>query len=163
MPLHGELAPRPVTLAWLDAEEAVLFRWPGSGGPPVDPVPERLRSDVPSRHRATGQVSHDPRRPGGGGIPDDRLERRREHLLGAFVRAVAARIPPDDRVVLMGPGPVRERLAGEIRATDLRARRTRSSESHPTGRLTERQLQAQLRIIAGTAPERRGTAADGTG
>jgi hypothetical protein len=163
MPLHGELAPRPVTLAWLDAEEAVLFRWPGSGGPPVDPVPKRLRSEVPSRHRATGQVSHDPRRPGGGGIPDDRLERRREHLLDAFVRAVAARIPPDDRVVLMGPGPVRERLAGEIRATDLRTRRTRSIESHPTGRLTERQLQAQLRIVAGTAPERRGTAADGTG
>jgi hypothetical protein len=85
-------------------------------------------------------VSHDPRRPGGGGIPDDRLERRREHLLDAFVRAVAARIPPDDRVVLIGPGPVRERLAGEIRATDLQARRTRSIDSRPAGRLTDRQL-----------------------
>ena len=37
MPLHGEHAARPVTLAWLDAEEAILFRWPGSGDPPVDP------------------------------------------------------------------------------------------------------------------------------
>ena len=108
-------------------------------------------------------MSHDPRRPGGGGIADDRLDRRREHLLDAFVRAVAARIPPDDRVILIGPGPVRERLAGEIRATDLRARRTRSIESRPAGRLTERQLQARLRAVAGTAPERRGTAADETG
>ena len=78
-------------------------------------------------------------------------------------RGGAARIPPDDRVVLVGPGPVRERLAGEIRVTDLRARRTRSIESRPAGRLTERQLRAQLRLLAGAAPERRGTEADGTG
>ena len=69
-------------------------------------------------------------------------------------RGGAARIPPDDRVVLVGPGPVRERLAGEIRVTDLRARRTRSIESRPAGR---------LRLLAGAAPERRGTEADGTG
>ena len=163
MPLHGQHDSRPVTLAWLDAEEAILLRWSGNGGPPDDPVPERLRSDVPSRHRATGEVRHDPHRPGGGGVADDRLERRREQLLDAFVRAVAARIPPDDRLFLMGPGAVRERLAGEIRATDLRARRTRPVESRPAGRLTERQLQAQLRVVAGAAPERRGTAADETG
>ena len=155
MPLHAENAPRPVTLAWLDAEEAVLLRWPGTAGPPGDPVPERLSSDVPSRHRAAGHVSHDPRRPGGGGIPDDRLERRRERLLASFLHGVTARIPPDDRVVLLGPGSVRDRLADELRAADARARRARPIESRPAGRMTDRQLQAWLRLSAGIAPERR--------
>jgi hypothetical protein len=163
MPLHGEHAPRPVTLAWLDAEEAILLRWPGSGGPPADPVAERFSSDVPSRHRATGHVSHDPRRPGGGGIPDDRLERRREQLLGAFLHGVAARIPPEDRVVLLGPGSAHERLAEELRAADSRARRARPIESRPAGRMTERQLQAWLRLSAGVAPERRHASADEIG
>jgi hypothetical protein len=155
MPLHAENAPRAVTLAWLDAEEAILLRWPGVDGPPGDPAPERLTSDVPSRHRATGRVRHDPRRPGGGGIPDDRLERRREQLLASFVHGVAARIPPDDRVVLLGPGSVREKLADELRASDARARRARTIESRPAGRMTDRQLQAWLRVSAGVAQERR--------
>jgi hypothetical protein len=164
MPLHAEHAPRPVTLAWLDAEEAILLRWPGIGGPPGDPVPERLSSDVPSRHRATGHVRHDPRvRPGGGGIPDDRLERRREQLLESFLHGVAARIPPGDRVVLLGPGPVHERLAAELRAGDSRARRARPIESQPAGRMTERQLVAWLRLSAGIAPERRRRSTDETG
>jgi hypothetical protein len=164
MPLHAEQAPRPVTLAWLDAEEAILLRWPGVEGPPGDPVPERLSSDVPSRHRATGRVRHDPRvRPGGGGIPDDRLERRREQLLESFLRGVAARIPPGDRVVLLGPGSVRERLAAELRADDSRARRARPIESRPAGRMTERQLLAWLRASAGVAPERRRPSMEETG
>jgi hypothetical protein len=102
-----------------------------------------------------GHVSHDPRRPGGGGIPDDHLERRREHLLASFLHGVAARIPPDDRVVLLGPGSVRDRLADELRASDARARRARPIESRPAGRMTDRQLQAWLRLSAGIAPERR--------
>jgi hypothetical protein len=110
---------------------------------------------VPSRHRAAGHVSHDPRRPGGGGIPDDRLERRRERLLASFLHGVTARIPPDDRVVLLGPGSVRDRLADDLRAADARARRARPIESMPAGRMTDRQLQAWLRLSAGIAPERR--------
>jgi len=104
MPLHVEHAPRPITLAWLDAEEAILLRCPGIGSPPGDPVPERLSSDVPSRHRAPGHVRHDPRVRPGGGIPDDRLERRREQLLESFLHGVAARIPPGDSGGPPGPG-----------------------------------------------------------
>lgn len=164
MPFHAEPAPRPVTLAWLDAEEAIILRWPGIGGPPGDPVPERLSSDVPSRRRPTGHVRHDPRmRPGGGGIADDRLEHRRDQLLEAFLRGVAARIPPGDHVVLLGPGTVRERLAAELRAGDSRAQRARPIDSRPAGRMTERQLVAWLRMSAGIAPERRRPSADEPG
>ncbi len=164
MPLHAEHAPRPVTLAWLDAEEAIILRWPGIEGPPGDPVPERLTSDVPSRHRPPGHVRHDPRmRRGGGGIADDRLDHRREQLLETFLHGVAARIPPDDHVVLLGPGPVRERLAAQLRAGDSRARRARPIDSRPAGRMTERQLLAWLRMSAGIAPERRRPSPDETG
>ena len=137
MPLHVEHAPRPITLAWLDAEEAILLRCPGIGSPPGDPVPERLSSDVPSRHRAPGHVRHDPRVRPGGGIPDDRLERRRE--------------------------PAHERRVAELRAGDSRVRRARPVESRPAGRMTDRQLVARLRQSAGVAPERRRPSPDETG
>ncbi len=163
MPLNAEHAPRPVTLAWLDAEEAIIIRWPGIEGPPGDPVPERISSEVPSHRRPPGHVRHDPRmRPGGGGIADDRLDHRREQLLETFLHGVAARIPPDDHVVLLGPGAVRERLAAQLRAGDSRARRARPIDSRPAGRMTERQLLAWLRMSAGIAPERRRPSSDET-
>ena len=56
MPLHAEHAPRPVTLAWLDAEEAIILRWPGIEGPPGDPAPERL-SGVSSSWRRFSTAS----------------------------------------------------------------------------------------------------------
>ena len=76
-------------------------------------------------------------------------------LLASFLHGVTARIPPDDRVVLLGPGSVRDRLAADLRAADARARRARPIESRPAGRMTDRQLQAWLRLSAGIAPERR--------
>jgi hypothetical protein len=101
-------------------------------------------------------------RPGGGGIADDRLEHRREQLLQTFLHGVAARIPPGDHVVILGPGPVRERLAAQLRAGDTKARRARPIDSRPAGRMTERQLVAWLRMSAGIAPERRRPAVDET-
>ena len=163
MPLHVEHAPRPITLAWLDAEEAILLRCPRIGSPPGDPVPERLSSDVPSRHRAPGHVRHDPRVRPGGGIPDDRLEWRPEQLLESFLHGVAARIPPGDSVVLLGPGPAHERRVAELRAGDSRVRHARPVESRPAGRMTDRQLVAWLRQSAGVAPERRRPSPDETG
>jgi hypothetical protein len=60
MSLHAEHAPRPVTLAWLDAEEAIIVRWPGIEGPPGDPVPERsARTCRPAiARRATSGMTH---------------------------------------------------------------------------------------------------------
>ncbi|MCU0484400.1 MAG: hypothetical protein MUC54_09080 [Chloroflexi bacterium] len=147
---------RPVTLVWLDSDEAIILR-SGPGTAEAERLaPRRVRSDVPPHHRATGRVHHDPRvRSGGGADPDDLTERRREHLLAAYLRDVMALVPPGDDVVVLGPGPVHGRLAGQLRAADLRHRRDRSVEASATSALTDRQLRARLLEIVGEAPERR--------
>ena len=155
MRLQREHQHRPVTLVWLDADEAILLR----GGVPAAaagaPDTHRLRSEVPPHRRATGRVHHDPRvRSGGGADPDDLAERRRERILAAYLRAVAALVPPEDRVVVLGPGPVHGRLAAELRADDLRHRRDRPVEEAPAEHLTARQLRARLRELTGASPER---------
>ncbi len=156
MRLQREHPRRPVTLVWLDADEAILLYGEASAGNGVDPpVIRRLRSDVPPHRRATGQAHHDSRvRSGGGADPDDLADRRREHLLAAYLREVTALVPAEDRVVILGPGPVHGRLAGELRAADARHRRMRPVEDAAAGPLTERQLRARWRELNGSIPER---------
>jgi len=157
MRLQREHQHRPVTLVWLDADEAILLGGEAPAGDGADPPGvRRVRSEVPPHHRATGRVHHDPRvRSGGGADPDDLVERRREHLIGVYLREVADLLPPGDRVVIMGPGPVHGRLASEVRASDLRHNRVRPVEAAPAGPLTERQLRARWRELNGSPPERR--------
>jgi hypothetical protein len=50
---------------------------------------------------------------------------------------------------------VHGRLAAELRAADIRHRRTRPIEESATGPLTERQLRARWRELNGSTPERR--------
>jgi hypothetical protein len=155
MTLQREHQHRPVTLVWLDTDEAILLR---SGGPAAaggEPEIRRIRSEVPPHRRATGRVHHDPRvRSGGGADPDDLADRRRERMLAAYLRDVAALVPPGDRVLVLGPGPVHGRLAAELRADDARHRRDRPVEDATAPPLTDRQLRARLRELAGTVPER---------
>jgi len=157
MRLQREYEQRPVTLVWLDANEAILLGSEGPAGDGADPPAiRRVLSEVPPHHRSTGRVRHDPRvRSGGGADPDDLIERRREHLIGTYLRQVAGMVPPDDRVVIVGPGPVHARLASELRAADLRHRRDRPVEDSAAGPLTERQLRARWRDLNGSPPERR--------
>ncbi len=166
MRLQREQPHRPVTLVWLDADEAILLQCeaPARDGPPGevsagngagDPAIRRVRSQVPPHRRATGHLHHDPRaRSGGGADPNDLAERRREHLMAAYLREVAALVPDADRVVVIGPGPVHGRLAQELRVADTRHRRMRPVEDSAAGPLTERQLRARWRGLNGTSPER---------
>ncbi len=156
MRLHREHPHRSVTLVWLDADEAILLPGEGRPGDGTDPPAiRRVRSQVPPHRRATGQAHHDSRvRSGGGADPDDLADRRREHLLAAYLREVAALIPADERVVVLGPGQVHGRLAGELRAADARHRRMRPVEDEAAGPLTERQLRARWRELNGSTPER---------
>ncbi|MBP1705219.1 MAG: hypothetical protein H6Q36_958 [Chloroflexi bacterium] len=141
---------RPATLVWIDAQEALVLRW--RSGAEVT----RLVSEVPPRRRAVGGDRRDPTiRAGGGGVADDQVERHRRAHLERFVREVAALVPPDDRAVIIGPGTVRERLAGELSAGDRRHGRQRPVEVEPAGRMTEPQLVARLRQLQGTAAPRR--------
>jgi hypothetical protein len=156
MRLQREHSHRSVTLVWLDADGAILLLDEGRAGDGTDPPAiRRVRSQVPPHRRATGQAHHDSRvRSGGGADPDDLADRRREHLLAAYLREVAALVPAEDRVVILGPGPVHGRLAGELRAADARHRRMRPVEDMPAGALTERQLRARWRELNGSTPER---------
>jgi hypothetical protein len=163
MRLQREHQHRPVTLVWLDADEAILLNGEGvtgngagvsdNGADP--PAIRRVRSQVPPHRRATGQAHHDSRiRSGGGADPNDLAERRREHLMATYLREVAALVPAADRVVVLGPGPVHGRLAHELRAADARHRRERPVEDAAAGPLTERQLRARWRELNGAVLER---------
>ena len=156
MRLHSARQHRPVTLVWLDADGAILLGARSSvGGDATPPGIRRVRSEVPPHRRSTSHVRHDPRvRSGGGADPDDLIARRREHLLATYLREVATLVPPGDRVVVLGSGPVHARFAAELRADDLRHRRDRPVEDAPAEPLTDRQLQARWRELSGAAPER---------
>lgn len=148
----GDDATQDCTLVWIDAREAVIARWQGG-----EAHLERLHSDVPSHHRSTGHVHYDPTVGHGGVAPKDAGERKRLEHLTRFVELVATKVPPDDELIILGPGTVRDRLAHRVRETDRHASRTRSVTCLAAARLTDRQLVARLRHAAG-ADRRRWTA-----
>jgi hypothetical protein len=142
---------RPSTLVWIDAREAVIVRWADDRS-----RVERIQSDVPAHHRATGHVRHDPAvRHGGGGRPQTAGEPHRLEHLKRFVEDVADRTAPEDDLLILGPGVVRERLARRIRELDDDRERSRSVTCQPAMPATDRQLIARLRQFAGAAPRRR--------
>ena len=102
----GGARPSSLTLVWIDAREAALASW-AAGEVALD----RLESDVPSHHKSTGHVGHDPSiRHGGGGGRQTAGEPHRQEHLDRFVAMVAARLAEADAVAIIGPGPVREHL-----------------------------------------------------
>lgn len=142
----------PTTLVWIDSDEALIVRW--DAGATI----ERVASDVPPHHGSTGDLPHD-RALGhdSEGGPRDRFERDRQTHLRAFVHAVAEHVPPTDAVRIVGPGVVRLRLGRVLRAEDRRLLRTRSVESRASAPLTEHQLVANVRALAGDPAPRRST------
>ena len=142
---------RPSTLVWIDAREAVIVRWRDDRA-----RLERVDSDVPAHHRATGHVRHDPGvRHGGGGPPQTAGEPHRLEHLDRFVEQIANRLPPGDDLLILGPGTVHERLERLVRETDERHERSRGVSCEASSQLTDRQLIARLRHFAGADPRRR--------
>jgi hypothetical protein len=145
------MAEAATTLVWIDSEEAIIVRWADRA------TVERIRSDVPGRHRSTGHLRIDPRvRHGGGGAAADAAERARRDHLRAFLDNVAGHVPEADDVAVVGPGLVRERLERNLRAQDRRHGRARHVRSAAAERLTEQELVARVRSLAGDAPQRLG-------
>lgn len=145
-PERGEI---PATLVWIDSDEALIVRWEGAARI------ERMVSEVPPRHRSTGHIRHDPAvRHGGGGVPEDRIARERLDRLRTFLQQVATHVPPGDDVRIVGPGDVRLRLGRLLRDEDRRCARHRTVDTRAAGPLTERQLVAHVREIAGDPPPR---------
>jgi hypothetical protein len=147
----GPVAASRVTLVWIDSREAIVAR-PDDGSPRL----ERIESEIPAHHRATGHVRHDPRlRHGGGGVSQTAGEPHRLEHRERFLDRVALRLPVEDDLVLIGPGTMREHLERRIRETDEHQRRTRRVATEASTRLTDRQLIARLNRLGGAEPRRR--------
>ncbi len=150
--MHAQLTDGATTLVWIDSEEAIIVRWNDRA------TVERIRSDVEGRHRSSGHVRVDPAvRHGGGGASAEGLERARREHLRQFLDDVADHVPDMDDVTVVGPGIVRERLERTLRADDRRHGRHRHVSSTASERVSEQELVAHVRALAGDAPRRRGT------
>jgi hypothetical protein len=143
-PGQGHDATLGWTLVWIDAREAVVARWCAG-----EALLERFRSDVPAHRRATGHVRYDPAVRHGGGAPHDAGEANRLEHLARFVDFVARQVPPDDDLLILGPGTVRDRLARLVHEADRHASSLRGVTCEAAARLTDRQLAARLRHRAG--------------
>lgn len=141
----------PLALVWIDSRHAIVARWEG------DAIKvEKIRSDVPAHRRSTGHVRHDPTmRHGGGGSPQTAGEHRRLEHLARFLNEVGERLPRASGLLLLGPGPVHERLAREVRTSDARHRIERDVRCEVAPRMSPRQLIARLRVASGEQPRRR--------
>jgi hypothetical protein len=137
------------TVVWIDAERAVICRWRAEAA-----SIERFDSEVPAHRRSTGHVRHAPGVHSGGRAQDAGESHRLEHLRG-FLADVARVIPEHDPLWLMGPGQAHQRLAEMIVADDREHGRGRDVRSTPAGLLTDRQLTARARELAGEPPRRR--------
>ena len=143
-------AVRPVTLIWIDARDATLVRWRDA----VASV-ARIESDVPPHHRDSQHPDHDDSPAADSGEPADGGGARRLEHLARFIRVVAARIPVDDDLMVLGPGTVREDLERVIRTDDRLHHRSRGVLAAAAERMTEPQLIARARGFAGDAAPRR--------
>ncbi len=149
--MHARTADGAVTLVWIDSEEAIIVRWADRA------TVERIRSDVPGHHRSTGHQRGDPGvAHGGARASADTIERARREHLRAFLEEVACHVPETDDVTVVGPGIVRERLERDLRADDRRHGRRRHVRTAAADRLTEQELVAHVRELAGDAPHRLG-------
>jgi hypothetical protein len=143
--MHAQTAEAATTLVWIDSEEAIIVRWADRA------TVERVRSEEPAPHRSTGHMQPDRAvGHGSGGASADAAERARHE--------VATHLPEADDVTVVGPGIVRERLERNLRADDRRHGRRRHVHSAAAERLTEQELVARVRALAGDAPPRRGVA-----
>lgn len=145
-------ARRHACLVWIDSREAFVARLE------EDEVHlERLESDVPAHHRATGHVRHDPgiRQGGGGGAPQTAGEPHRVEHLRRFIDLVADRLGPGDDLLILGPGTVPEQLERHVAEGDAHHGRDREVVFEAAARRTPRQLAARLRAFAGVPTRRR--------
>ena len=138
------------TVVWIDSEQAIVCRWSGEGA-----TVDRIESEVPAHHRATGHVRHAPDIPHSGGRAQDGGEPHRlEHLRG-FLAQVARVLPPNDLLEVVGPGTVHERLVSLVSDDDRVAGRSRQVRSAHADVMTERQLVARARELADSPAPRR--------
>jgi len=133
-----------VNLIWVDARKAVIATWRG-GAPHVDTV----AADIPPRDRSVGHVRQDPAIRHGGGQRQDKLDHRRADREREFLDAVTARIPAAGRVDVIGSGEMRLHLARRLREAPGATASPREVTTEAAKPMTEAQVVARLRELAG--------------
>ena len=128
------------TAVWMDAAAATIVRWgPEGAGPRTHLDPE-----VPTRHHASGpEGEHWAFNEGN----------RNEHLRLFFDR-LAALLPENDDLLLLGDGVVVEQFATHLAGHRSGRRSTARVVVERAQPMTENQLVARLRSFAGAAPKR---------
>ena len=137
------------TLVWIDTREAIIVRMEGDRA-----HIERVESEVPAHHLATGHVRHDPGVRHGGGGPQSAGEPHRIEHLNRFVGDIVGRLAAGDDLLVLGPGTVHERLARQLSVSDGHHGRHRVIDCEASPRLTDRQLISRLRRFSGGEPRR---------
>ncbi len=142
----------PVTLVWIDARQAVIAHWVR------DTVEiERIPGDLPPRDRSVGRMRHNPLIRQGGGQPQTRLDHRRQEAEHAYLDAVLSRVPTGGAVEVIGPGPIRHHLVRRLRDRP-HAGTAGEVRTRPADQMTEAQIAARLRELAGHPPARQSVA-----
>lgn len=147
--MHAPATEAATTLVWIDSEEAIIVRWADRA------TVERVRSEGARHGHPTGRGPAAPSGHHGDGEADAASRARREDLR-LFVDDVAERVPPSDDLTVVGPGVVRGMLERAVRADDRHHGRRRLVHSAAAERLTEQELVAHVRALAGDAPPRLG-------
>jgi hypothetical protein len=137
-------AERDRILVWIDGREACIVRSDAEARPQGI---ERLFAEDPTVPHPTGHLRHSPVARHGEEWKSA-ADRRRERQLEAFIEGVERRLDPTADLLVMGPGPVHERLARRVREADLRHRNERTVSAEAASRMTIRQLEARLRRLA---------------
>ena len=138
-------ATSPIDLVAISAREARVLHW--REGSITD---ELIPSDVPARHRSTGHIRHDPGiRHGGSGTGQDEMERERLERLRRYLARVADAVARSSRVIVVGGGPLPQRLAHELEDAQRGRPRPRPVRLATEDHMTDRQLRALLRAEAG--------------
>jgi hypothetical protein len=145
--MHAQATEGATTLVWIDSEEAIIVRWADRA------TVERVRSELSTHRRPSGHGSVAPAGRHGDSAADAQERARREELR-LFVEEVATRVPTTDDVTVVGPGIVRGRLERVLRADDRHHSRHRLVHSAAAERLTEQELVAHVRALAGDAAPR---------
>jgi uncharacterized protein (DUF58 family) len=134
----------PVTLVWIDARRAVVATWQTG-----EPHLETILADIPPRDRSIGHVRLDPAIRHGGGQRQDKLDHRRTERVREFLDRVQAAIPTQGRAVVIGPGEMRHHLLRRLRETSGAGALPREVTSEPAKPMTDSQIVARLRELAG--------------
>jgi hypothetical protein len=121
---------------WISADSATMLRWS-----PELTVRHRIDSTVPGRHRSTGTAPTE-KHPGSEGHRDEHMR--------TFFAQVAQALPVEGDLLLLGDGEVVEHFAEQVRTDDLSHGRSRRIDVEKVGSLTERQLLARVRKLAGS-------------